>query len=198
MPSDVQARSSGIPWAEMRGMRHRIIHEYLRVDIAIVWQTITEDLPPLTPSLQALRHRVKVVLQPPGVLAPASAGGASGTLQHSLPEACHGHSYDARRDRQAIPALVSHLICESLGYFTPEGAAGAILAVVQNRHAPANGTSTWRCGRRSLEDVGRDTVRRAIRSRHHHRGFMAEYKHARALVDRLVRTGESPTFASWF
>ena len=36
IPSDVQARSSGIPWAEMRGMRHRIIHEYLRVDTAIV------------------------------------------------------------------------------------------------------------------------------------------------------------------
>jgi len=38
----------------MRGMRHRIIHEYLRVDTAIVWQTITEDLPPLTRLLQAL------------------------------------------------------------------------------------------------------------------------------------------------
>ena len=31
------------------------------------------------------------------------------------------------------PRLVSHLICESLGYFTPEGAAGAILAVIQNQ-----------------------------------------------------------------
>ena len=97
------------------------------------------------------------------------------------------------------PRLVSHLICESLGYFTPEGAAGAILAVVQNRACACE----WylhmiEVGGRSLEDVGRDTLRRAIRSRHHHRGFMAEYARARALVDRLAKTGESPLFGSWF
>jgi hypothetical protein len=53
-------------------------------------------------------------------------------------------------------------------------------------------------GGRSLEDVGRDTLRDAIRSRHHHRGFMAEYVHARALVHRLVTTDDSPLLASWF
>ena len=97
------------------------------------------------------------------------------------------------------PRLVSHLICESLGYFTPEGAAGAILAVVQHRACACE----WYLhmagvGGRSLEDVGRDTLRRAIGSRHRHRGFMAEYARARALVDRLVKTGEGPAFASWF
>lgn len=97
------------------------------------------------------------------------------------------------------PRLVSHLICESLGYFTPEGAAGAILAIVQNRACACE----WYLhmagvGGRSLEDVGRDTLRRAIGSRHHHRGFMAEYARARALVEQLVKSGESPLFASWF
>jgi len=97
------------------------------------------------------------------------------------------------------PRLVAHLICESLGYFTPEGAAGAVLAVVQNRACACE----WYLhvagvGGRSLEDVGRDTLRRAIGSRHHHRGFMAEYKHAKALVERTVKTGQDPLFASWF
>lgn len=97
------------------------------------------------------------------------------------------------------PRLVSHLICESLGYFAPEGAAGAVLAVVQNRACACE----WYLhmagvGGRSLEEVGRDTLRRAIGSRHHHRGFMAEYAHARALVEQLVKTVESPPFASWF
>ena len=54
IPSEMQARSPDIPWAEMRGMRHRIVHEYLTVDTTIVWQTISEDLPPLIPLLQAL------------------------------------------------------------------------------------------------------------------------------------------------
>ena len=97
------------------------------------------------------------------------------------------------------PRLVSHLICESLGYFTPEGAAGAILAVVRNRPCACE----WYLHMAglaglSLEDVGRHTLRRAIHSRHHHRGFMAEYTRARALVHRLVTTGDSPLLASWF
>lgn len=96
------------------------------------------------------------------------------------------------------PWLVSHLICESLGYFTPEGAAGAILAVIRNQPCACE----WylhmaSVGKKPLEEIGRDTLRHAIRSRHQHRGFMAEYTHARALVDRLVKTGQSPLFASW-
>ena len=34
-------------------MRHRIVHDYFSIDTRIVWQTITDDLPPLTPLLQA-------------------------------------------------------------------------------------------------------------------------------------------------
>jgi len=54
IPTDVQSRTSSIPWADMRGMRHRIVHEYLTVDVAIVWQTVTEDLPPLVGLLRSL------------------------------------------------------------------------------------------------------------------------------------------------
>lgn len=107
----------------------------------------------------------------------------------------------ATRDEilRRYPRLVSHLICESLGYFTPDGAAGAILAVVKSQVCACE----WYLhmaglGRRSLEEVGRDTLRRAIHHRHHHRGFMAEYKHARALVAHVVKTGNGPAFASWF
>lgn len=32
----------------MCGMRNRLIHAYDEIDIEIVWQTVTEDLPPLT------------------------------------------------------------------------------------------------------------------------------------------------------
>ena len=54
IPSHIQTRSAAIPWAEMRGMRHRIVHDYFSIDTRIVWQTITDDLPPLIPLLQAL------------------------------------------------------------------------------------------------------------------------------------------------
>lgn len=44
-----------IPWSEMRGMRNIIIHEYFGVSIAIVWQTVSVDLPTLVAPLTALK-----------------------------------------------------------------------------------------------------------------------------------------------
>ena len=34
-----------IPWSEMAGMRDKLIHDYLDVDIDVVWKTIEIDLP---------------------------------------------------------------------------------------------------------------------------------------------------------
>lgn len=54
IPPEVEARFSEIPWVEVRGMRNVVIHEYFRVNLAIVWQTIQEDLMPLALSLRQL------------------------------------------------------------------------------------------------------------------------------------------------
>jgi uncharacterized protein with HEPN domain len=42
-----------IPWKEMSGMRDKLIHDYIGVDIAVIWKTIKEDLPPLKKILEA-------------------------------------------------------------------------------------------------------------------------------------------------
>src|SRR2546426_10067493 len=34
-----------IRWADIIGMRHKVVHDYLGVDDDIVWQVATEDLP---------------------------------------------------------------------------------------------------------------------------------------------------------
>jgi uncharacterized protein with HEPN domain len=36
-----------IPWHEIIGMRHRIVHEYMSVDEDVVWEVIQQDVPPL-------------------------------------------------------------------------------------------------------------------------------------------------------
>ncbi|MBX9789027.1 MAG: DUF86 domain-containing protein [Pirellulales bacterium] len=46
-----------IPWTQIIGMRHRLIHGYDAIDLDIVWQTIQMDLPPLVAALEAIVDR---------------------------------------------------------------------------------------------------------------------------------------------
>ena len=50
----VAQRSPGVPWPDVRDMRNILIHEYFGVDLATVWKTIVDDLPPLKRDLRAL------------------------------------------------------------------------------------------------------------------------------------------------
>ena len=34
-----------IPWKEMTGLRHKLIHDYFEVDLDIVWRTATVNVP---------------------------------------------------------------------------------------------------------------------------------------------------------
>ena len=43
-----------IPWLDIIGMRHRLIHAYYDVNLDIVWRTVVDDLPPLIASLEKL------------------------------------------------------------------------------------------------------------------------------------------------
>jgi len=43
-----------LPWGSMIAMRHRLIHAYYDIDLNQVWDTITEDLPPLIARLQEI------------------------------------------------------------------------------------------------------------------------------------------------
>jgi uncharacterized protein with HEPN domain len=37
-------KHSELPWSEMISMRNKVIHEYIAVDVEILWKTIKEDL----------------------------------------------------------------------------------------------------------------------------------------------------------
>lgn len=54
IPAEVRGPHPNFPWSDMVGMRNRLIHEYFGVDIAIVWQTVIEDLPPLASEMDQL------------------------------------------------------------------------------------------------------------------------------------------------
>jgi uncharacterized protein with HEPN domain len=40
-----------VPWERITGMRHRIVHDYVRIDADIVWETAMHRLPELIAQL---------------------------------------------------------------------------------------------------------------------------------------------------
>ena len=43
-----------IPWREMSDMRNKVIHDYFRVDVDVVWDVVENDLPGLRSQIEAL------------------------------------------------------------------------------------------------------------------------------------------------
>ena len=43
-----------IPWQAIKGMRNRIVHEYGDVELGVVYQSITEDIPLLCEMLEKI------------------------------------------------------------------------------------------------------------------------------------------------
>ncbi len=57
IPEEIYREFPEIPWAEMRGMRNLVVHEYFGVNDKILWDTIQIDLPQLLKKLQNLIDR---------------------------------------------------------------------------------------------------------------------------------------------
>jgi uncharacterized protein with HEPN domain len=54
VPEDIVATRPQIPWARMRGMRNLVVHEYFGIDVNVLWDTVTINLPALLPLLREL------------------------------------------------------------------------------------------------------------------------------------------------
>jgi uncharacterized protein with HEPN domain len=45
---------SSIPWESIIGFRNLVVHEYFRVDLSVVWEIITQDLPDLKVQIKGM------------------------------------------------------------------------------------------------------------------------------------------------
>jgi hypothetical protein len=99
---------------------------------------------------------------------------------------------DLREFMRRYPRTTAHIISESLGYATPSTAARIGLDGLLGRLNYCEWVASCYGGDAS------EVLRRSVQHRHGHRGYMAEYKLARRLVDVALEKGEEPIFASWF
>ena len=54
MPLEDRGRYPQVPWSQLVSLRNRLIHGYDQVDFDILWQILTQDLPPLVQELEAI------------------------------------------------------------------------------------------------------------------------------------------------
>ncbi len=52
--AEYRANHAEVPWKEIMGMRHKLVHDYMAVDEGIVWDTVQRHLMPLSEHLKSL------------------------------------------------------------------------------------------------------------------------------------------------
>jgi len=59
LPAELTDRYPGIPWADIVGMRNRVIHGYYGVVLDRVWNTVEPDLPVLRAEIVELQRQLE-------------------------------------------------------------------------------------------------------------------------------------------
>lgn len=58
LDDDFMKTHSDIPWRAMYGLRNRIVHDYEGINLMLVWDVISEDLPELREQLLNLKENL--------------------------------------------------------------------------------------------------------------------------------------------
>ena len=98
----------------------------------------------------------------------------------------------AREIMERYPRITAHIIAESLGYATPTCAARILKDAMERKENHCEWI--YSCYKKNPLKAVQGSVKR----RHYHKGFMADFKRAYALVKHAIETQEEPLFGSWF
>ncbi len=59
IPADVKIEWSAIAWRNMAGMRDRLIHDYMGINYAIVWDVVKNKIPEVKLQIEEVIKKVK-------------------------------------------------------------------------------------------------------------------------------------------
>jgi uncharacterized protein with HEPN domain len=54
----LEGRDTSVPWAAVAGLRNVLAHQYLGVDLKLVWQIVEKDLPSLKSAIEYLASKL--------------------------------------------------------------------------------------------------------------------------------------------
>jgi uncharacterized protein with HEPN domain len=54
LEASLRARYPSVPWSKAIGMRNVIVHGYFAINMGIIWETITNQLPPFKSQIAAI------------------------------------------------------------------------------------------------------------------------------------------------
>ncbi len=55
LPEGLKKSTPQIPWASIKGMRNRLIHDYIGTDLSLVWNVIRNELPTFEKDLRQIK-----------------------------------------------------------------------------------------------------------------------------------------------
>lgn len=55
LPEETRNSAPDIPWSNIIGMRHILVHDYFNIDTETVWRVIERDLPTLKQQIEKMR-----------------------------------------------------------------------------------------------------------------------------------------------
>jgi uncharacterized protein with HEPN domain len=59
IPEEIRIKHKNINWISISNMRNKLAHDYLNVDLNIVWETINSELETLKNNLMQIRSELK-------------------------------------------------------------------------------------------------------------------------------------------
>ncbi len=59
IPEETRRSYPDIPWKRMIGLRNIVVHEYFGIDLTIVWEIVTRNLPETQPLIAEMLDKLK-------------------------------------------------------------------------------------------------------------------------------------------
>lgn len=59
LSTDIIDAHPNIAWSQIARMRDKIAHHYFRINLDVVWKTVTDDLPVLRPQIAAIYENIE-------------------------------------------------------------------------------------------------------------------------------------------